>query len=46
VSVSGSSDAVIAELRLAINNINTRLGVLEMKAAISKAHDVSSQSTH
>jgi hypothetical protein len=46
VPVSGSSDAAIAELRQAINNINTRVGVLEMKVAISKAHEASSQSTH
>jgi hypothetical protein len=45
-SVAGSSDAAIAELRQAINNINTRLGVLEMKLAVAKAHETSSQSTH
>jgi hypothetical protein len=41
-----ASSSNVDELRLAINNLNTRVGVLEMKLAISKAHETSSQSTH
>jgi hypothetical protein len=44
--VAGSSEAAISELRIAINNLNTRVGVLEMKLAVAKAHETSSQSTH
>ncbi len=41
-----ASSSNVDELRTAINNLNTRVGVLEMKLAISKAHETSSQSTH
>ena len=43
---TNTSSSNVDELRLAINNLNTRVGVLEMKLAISKAHETSSQSTH
>jgi hypothetical protein len=43
---SAPSSSALDELRLSINNINTRLGVLEMKLAVAKAHETSSQSTH
>jgi hypothetical protein len=43
---TSTSSSNIDELRIAINNLNTRVGVLEMKLAISKAHETSSQSTH
>lgn len=43
---TNTSSSNVDELRIAINNLNTRVGVLEMKLAISKAHETSSQSTH